>query len=63
MNTENITKALHSSEFIADDLREAYTDAVKANNQFAQIVLLKLIGDAVELNRKIGEAHEAALVT
>lgn len=61
MNTENLTKALHSSEFIANDLREAYTDAVKSGNQFAQIVLLKLVGDAVELNRRIAAAHEAAM--
>lgn len=63
MNTENLTKALDSSLFAADELREAYTDAVKSGNQFAQIVLLKLVGDAVELNRKIAAAHEAATAT
>ena len=61
MKTENLTKALHSSEFAANELREAYTDAVKSGNQFAQIVLLKLVGDAVDMNRKIAAAHGAAL--
>jgi hypothetical protein len=62
MNTENLTKALHSIGFLSEELRAAYASAVVAGDEFAQIVLLKLVGDAVELNRRIAVAHEAATV-
>ena len=60
MKTENLTKAMHSSEFLSAELRAAHTDAVNSGNQFAEIVLFDLIEASVELERKLNRAMEAA---
>jgi hypothetical protein len=41
-------------------LREAHTDAINDGNEFAEIVLLQLIGDSRELPLRVERAIKAA---
>jgi hypothetical protein len=60
MKTENLTKAYHSFDFFFQELREAHTDAVNSENQFAEIALFSLIEEAVKLQTKLSVIREAA---
>lgn len=60
MKTENLTKACDSFSFFASELREAHTDAVNSENQFAELALFSLIEDAVKLETKLFRIKEAA---
>jgi hypothetical protein len=60
MKTENLNKACDSFDFFASELREAHTDAVNADNRFAEVALFSLIEDAVKLETKLKRVKEAA---
>jgi hypothetical protein len=59
MMTENLTKALHSLTFACDELKRAHSDSV-GKNDFAEIVILRLLGKAHELKQDIDRATQAA---
>jgi len=61
MKTENLTKALHSAQFLSIEIREAHTDAVNSGNQFAEIALFDLIEPAMQLEQKLKRLLDAAL--
>lgn len=61
MNTENLTKANHEADYMLSDLRYAHSDAIRAGNGFAEIILLDLIKEAASLAEKIKRAREAAM--
>ena len=61
MKTENLTKALHSVELLTSGLRAAHSDAVQAENQFAEIVLLGLLADAAALQDRVKQAQFAVM--
>lgn len=60
MKTENLTKAAHAAELLAQDLHAAYNDANAASDAFACIVLLELLTQARVLQTKIDQAKTAA---
>ena len=62
MKTENLTKAYHSAQFLAHEIREAHTDAVNSENQFAEIALFGLIEETVNLEQKLKRLTDAAAV-
>ena len=62
MKTENLTKAFDSFGFFLGELRDAHTDAVNSGDQFAEIVLLQMLEDAVKMNRRL-DAIKSAVYT
>lgn len=62
MKTENLTKAHHSAQFLAREIREAHADAVDSGNHFAAIALFDLIEEAAKLEQKIKRLTDAAAV-
>lgn len=62
MKTENLNKAYQSAQFLAREIREAHTDAVNAENQFAEIALFDLIEETVKLEQKLKRLTDAAAV-
>ncbi|SPE60091.1 hypothetical protein SBV1_370075 [Verrucomicrobia bacterium] len=60
MKTENLTKAYHSFDFFFQELREAHTDAVNSENQFAEAALFSLLEEAVKLQTKLTVIRETA---
>jgi len=54
MNTlqENVIKAAQCSDLLLSDIREAHK-ASTLENQFAEIILMDLTAQAVEINRKL----------
>lgn len=60
MKTENLTKACDSFDFFFSELREAHTDAVNSDNQFAEIALFSLIESAAKMQTKLARVKEAA---
>jgi len=63
MKTENLIKAADSFAFFFSELREAHTDAVNSDNQFAEVALFSLIEDAAKLEAKLARVKDAALHT
>ncbi|MFA5348104.1 MAG: hypothetical protein WC294_08200 [Methanoregula sp.] len=55
---EKITKACHSSGFLADEIREAHSAACRENPVLA-ILLMDLLGDAVKIEHKLRQVEEA----
>ena len=60
MKTENLLKCCDSFEFFFSELREAHTDAVNSDNQFAEIALFSLIEPAAKMQTKLARTKEAA---
>jgi hypothetical protein len=60
MKTENLTKAYHSAQFLAREIREAHMDAVNSGDQFAEIAIFDLIEPSVKLEQKIKRLLGAA---
>ena len=60
MRTENLEKACNSFESFFGALREAHTDAVNSDNQFAEIALFALIESAAKMQTKLARVREAA---
>jgi hypothetical protein len=61
MKTENLMKACDSFDFFYSELREAHTDAVNSENQFAEFALFGLIEDAAKIQTKLNRIKEAAI--
>jgi len=53
MKTENLTKAFHAAQFSVNDIRAAHADAISADNQFAEIVLLDILEMAIAMESKL----------
>ena len=62
MKTENLTKAYNSAQCLAHDIREAHTDALTSENQFAEIALFDLIEATVKMEQKLKRLADAAAV-
>jgi len=60
MKTENLMKACDSFDFFFSELREAHTDAVNSENQFAEVALFSLIEEAAKMQTKMARVKEAA---
>lgn len=60
MTTENLLKACDSFNFFFSELREAHTDAVDSENQFAEIALFSMIEDAAKMQTKLNRLRDAA---
>ncbi len=60
MKTENLIKACDSFELFFSQLREAHTDAVDSDNQFAEIVVYSMIERAAEISNQLARIKEAA---
>jgi len=60
MKTENLIKACDSFAFFFSELREAHTDAVNSENQFAEIAIFSLIEQAAKMQTKLSRVKEAA---
>lgn len=58
--TENLLKACDSFGFFFAELREAHTDAVNSDNQFAEIALYTLIEKAADLRTLLARVKDAA---
>ncbi len=63
MKTENLMKACDSFDFFFSELREAHTDAVNSDNQFAEVALFSLIESAAKMQTKLNRIREAAIAT
>jgi hypothetical protein len=61
MKTENLMKACDSFAFFFSELREAHTDAVNSDNQFAEIAMFSLIEDAAKMQTKLERVKDAAM--
>lgn len=62
MKSENLIKAGDSFNFFLGDLRAAHTDAVNANNQFAEIAIMSLIEQAAKLSLQVARLKDAAIL-
>lgn len=60
MNTEPLTKAAQGIVMVGDDLREAHSAAIAADERFAEIVILSLLQRARDLEMDIQHALNAA---
>lgn len=60
MKTENLLKACDSFDRFFSELREAHTDAVNSDNQFAEIAVFSLIEQAAKLSNQLARLKEAA---
>ena len=60
MKTENLTKACDSFEQFFRELREAHTDSVNSDNQFAEMVIFSLVEQAAEMSNQLARIKEAA---
>jgi len=60
MKTENLLKCCDSFDFFFSELREAHTDAVNSENEFAEIALFSLIEEAAKMQPKLARVKEAA---
>jgi hypothetical protein len=60
MKTENLTKACGSFDRFFSELREAHTDAVNSENQFAEVALFSLIEEAAKMQAKMYRIRDAA---
>jgi hypothetical protein len=60
MITENLMKACDSFDFFFRELREAHTDAVNSDEQFAEVALFSLIESAAKMQTKLSRIREAA---
>lgn len=60
MKTENLKKAYASAQILAREIREAHTDAVNSENQFAEIAIFDLIEPSVELEQKLKRLVDAS---
>lgn len=59
MKSENIVKACDSFEFFYSALGEAHTDAVNANNQFAELVIFSLLESAAKIRARLTQVRDA----
>lgn len=57
---EQLLQAVHSVGFAADHLKDAHRQMCNNGNQFGEIVVLELLGEAVKLQQKIDRALAAA---
>lgn len=60
MKTENLMKACDSFDFFFAELREAHTDAVNSDEQFAEVALFSLIESAAKMQTKLNRIRETA---
>jgi len=60
MQTENVVKAQQAAGFLLNDLRAAHADAVQANEQFGEMILLDLLSQAHLLHDKLQRVASAA---
>ena len=51
---------MNGYDFFFQELREAHTDAVNSENQFAEIALFSLIEEAAKMQTKLARVKEAA---
>ncbi len=63
MKADNLKKACDSFDFFFSELREAHTDAVNSENQFAEVALFSLIESAAKMQTKLNRIREAAMAT
>jgi hypothetical protein len=63
MKTENLMKGCDSFDLFFSELREAHTDAVNSDNQFAEIALFSLIESAAQINTQLARVKDAAIQT
>lgn len=63
MKTENLMKACDSFDCFFSELREAHTDAVNSENQFAEVVIFSLIEQAAKMQAKLNRIKDAAITT
>ena len=60
MKIENLMKACDSFDLFFKELREAHTDAVNSDNQFAEIAIFSLIEQASRFGQQLARLKEAA---
>jgi hypothetical protein len=60
MKTKNLTKACDSFDRFFSELREAHTDAVNSENQFAEVALFSMIEGAATMQTKLNRIRDAA---
>ena len=60
MKTENLDNASATTTFLAEELREAHSDAINAGDEFAEIVSSNLVERAAALEWDVRRALEAA---
>jgi hypothetical protein len=58
---ENLVKAQQGMNLVVSDLRSAHRAAIR-ENQFAEILLLDLIGEAVALENKLKQMAQASAI-
>lgn len=59
MNNDAITRAAFRAAEVTNLVRLAHGDAVNAENQLAEMVLLDLLAQASEFERKVARVAEA----
>lgn len=57
---EILDRSLQSMNCAAADIQSAHSSAIKQGDQFAQIILLELLGDARKLSQRLAQALDAA---
>jgi hypothetical protein len=57
---ENLTKAYHSAQFLAREIREAHADAVNSGNHDAEIALFDMIESTMKLEEKLKRLVDAS---
>ena len=56
----HLSNALLHARIACDDLQSAHSSAISQGDQFAQIILLELLGDARKLSQRLAQALGAA---
>ena len=57
---KHLSNALLHARIACDDLQSAHSSAIREGDQFAEIVLLELLGDARKLSQRLAQALDAA---
>lgn len=57
---EILDRSLQSMNCAAADIQSAHSSAISQGDQFAQIILLELLGDARKLSQRLAQALDAA---
>ena len=60
MRTTNLSDACEYFKHFFNQLQNAHTDAINANNQFAEMVILSLLKNAAELQDQLLKIKTAA---
>jgi len=59
MLKENVTKAIHSAQFLTNEIRDAHTEA----DDLSGLILFDLINSSIKIKNRLEQLHRAICKT